>query len=149
MNFLFSTETAAPSLPWTDCTKFETHAAIVITVYFLAAWPACLRNWFATSSSKFTCSKTCIGDFGINWWHLLGFSPTNLSAGYVAGLQNALFCGLCRLSRMCSGIPGSYRVRVGFWIYVAIWYGLLVCVHRHTCSQTVTNGLTPGDYLFT
>jgi len=42
---------------------------------------------------------------------------TYLSTGDVAGLRNALFCNSCRVSRMCSGIPGSYRVlglRLGF-----------------------------------
>jgi len=30
------------------------------------------------------------------------------STGVVAGLQNVLFCGSCMISRVCSGIPGSY-----------------------------------------
>jgi len=35
---------------------------------------------------------------------------TYLSTGDVAGLQNALFRGSCRVSTVCSGIPRSYRV---------------------------------------
>jgi len=51
---------------------------------------------------------------------------TYLSTGDVAGLQNALFCGWCRVSRVCSGIFGSfrYRFRVSFWLYVASWYDI-------------------------
>ena len=49
---------------------------------------------------------------------------TYLSTGDVAGQQNALFHGsyrVSRVSRMCSGIPEAYRVRVrvSFWLYVA------------------------------
>jgi len=53
---------------------------------------------------------------------------TYLSTGNIAGLPNALFHGSCRVSGVCSGIPGSYRVRarvrVSFWLFVTSWYDL-------------------------
>jgi len=33
-----------------------------------------------------------------------------LSTGDIASLQNVLFYGFCMVSRVCSGIPWSYRV---------------------------------------
>jgi len=50
-----------------------------------------------------------------------------LSTGDVAGLQHALFRDSCRVSRVYSRIPGSYRI--SFWLYVASWYdSVCVCV---------------------
>jgi len=68
-----------------------------------------------------------------NWRLLWWFSSrrnkraTYLSTSDVAGLQNAFFRGsywVCRVGRVCSGISGSYRVRVSFWLYVASWYDI-------------------------
>ena len=58
---------------------------------------------------------------------------TYLSTSDVAGLQNALIyfvacVRLIRVSRVCSGIPESYRVRVSvsFWLYVAASYDIVM-----------------------
>jgi len=37
-------------------------------------------------------------------------SLTYLSTGGIGSLQNALFCGSCKVIRVCSGIPWLYRV---------------------------------------
>jgi len=36
---------------------------------------------------------------------------TYLSTSDVAGLQNAIFRGSCKVTRVCSGTLGSYKVR--------------------------------------
>jgi len=46
---------------------------------------------------------------------------TYLSTGDVAALQNALFRCSLRVSRVCSGIPGSYRVRGMVRVKVSFW----------------------------
>jgi len=52
---------------------------------------------------------------------------TYLSAGDVAGLQNAIFRVSCWVRRVCSGIPWLYRLSVSLWLYVASWY-VCLCV---------------------
>jgi len=63
---------------------------------------------------------------------------TYLSTGDVTSLQNALFCGSCRVSRVCSGIPWSYRARVrvmvSFWLYVASRYDVCMCMCVGWCA---------------
>ena len=65
-----------------------------------------------------------VGTSGIRWRHK-DFHlklATYLSTGDVAGLQNALFCGSCRVSRLCSRIYGSYRLfRCSWVVWLRLW----------------------------
>ena len=81
---------------------------------------------------------------------LWGFSHTNR-------LQNGLFCGSCRISRvsrLCSGIPGLYRVAQlsldhilsGLWLKLALVFGCMLpvdmlfkymCVYVHLVAKAL------------
>jgi len=55
---------------------------------------------------------------------------TYLSTGDVAGLQNALFRGSCRVSIWLVGIPGSYSYRV--WAGVReLVFGCIIIIIIH------------------
>jgi len=96
-----------------------------------AVFPACCLS---ADISLTVCVQRCVSSWiSYQLTTFIGIFTYKLSTGDVAVLQNALFCGSCRVSRVCSGIPVSYRV--SFWLYVTGWYDIEVCVCVCVCRR--------------